>query len=150
MPSSMQKFSRMQLFHLGQVIEQPILKNAKQRSQVQQTATISPGSGERATHSEECQVACTRSADCNYFTWVRWESNPFWGMPSSMHKLSRLQLFHLVQVREQPILKDSEQHAQAQQTATISPGSGKRATYSVECQAACTRSAECNYFTWVR
>jgi hypothetical protein len=77
-------------------------------------------------------------------------------MPSSMLKFSRLQLFHLGQVweqpilknskqhaqaqqiatiylgqvREQPILKDSEQHAQSQQIATISPGSGKRAIHS--------------------
>jgi hypothetical protein len=40
-------------------------------------------------------------------------------MPSSMLKLSRLQLFHLGQVRDQLILKDSKQHAQAQQTATF-------------------------------
>jgi len=60
-------------------------------------------------------------------------------MQSIMLKLSRPQLFQLGQVRDkQPILRNAKQHAQAQQTATISPGSEKRATNSDECQAAFT------------
>jgi hypothetical protein len=67
----MLKLSRLQLFHLGQVIEQPILMNAQQHAQAQQSATISPGSGKRASHSEERQEARSSSADCNYFSWFR-------------------------------------------------------------------------------
>jgi hypothetical protein len=76
-----------------------------------------------------------------------------------MLNLSRLQLFHLGQVKKQSILMNAKQHAQAQQIATFSPGSGKsanassmlklsrlqlfhlgqgkRATHSEECLAAC-------------
>jgi hypothetical protein len=67
----MLKLSRLQLFHLGQVKKQSILMNAKQHAKAQQNATISPGSGNRATHSKECQAAFSGSADCNYFTWAR-------------------------------------------------------------------------------
>ncbi len=199
MPCSMQKLSRLHLFHLGQVKEKPILRNVKQHAQAQQTATISPGSGNRATHSDECSAACSSSADCKIFhlgqvrehpilknakqhqtvtICVRYESNPFWRISSSMLKLSRLQIFHLGQVSEQPIQKNAKQPAQVQQTATISPGSGKRVTYSEEYQSACAHSQQTatispgsgkgapilrnakqhaqdhqmysNYFTWVR
>jgi hypothetical protein len=71
-------------------------------------------------------------------------------MPSSMLKLSRLQLFLLGLVREKHSLMNAKQHAQSQQNSAISLGSGKRATFSDECQAACLSSADCNYFTWVR
>jgi hypothetical protein len=47
-------------------------------------------------------------------------------MPISMLNLSRLQLFHLGQVKKQSILMNAKQHAKAQQNATISPGSGVR------------------------
>ena len=48
-----------------------VLRNAKQYAQAQQIVTISPGSGKRATNSKECLAACSSSADCNYFTWVK-------------------------------------------------------------------------------
>ncbi len=124
--SSMLKLSRLQIFHLGQVSEQPILRNANSMLKHSRLQLYWPGSGTRKG------------------------SKPFRGMPCSMQKLSRLQLFHLGQIKEQPHLRNVKQHAQAQQIVTISPGSGHRVTNSEECQAACTSSAGCNYFTWVR
>jgi len=147
MPSSMLKLSRLQLFHLGQVREQPILRNAEQHAQAQQTATFSPWSGKRSTHSEGFQAACSSTADCNFLPGSGKRSTHSEGFQAACTSSADC---NLGLVGEQLTLRNAKQHAQAHQTVTISYGSGKRATYSEEGQAAYSSSADCNYLTWVR